>query len=357
MLIDTRKKAKDKKIVVGEIEPRWDRYNPNLFYFRHRSAFYKYDISTKKIVMIRDFKKDFGEDIVRIRNRYEGRPSFDSCYWAFRAESRNWKALAWVWYDLQKNEILASLKGPPGSDHVTMAILGDFFCAGSMGHVAYNLKDLPARKVSTKLSPTTTHSDLAITAEGREVMAYQNSQNDWIEMTYLDTGETVKLIKHTHKTNWKEMSKGGSGMHFSGISIATPGWVLVSWYGGAPYEAYAWQHQSLFMLELKENPRVWRIAHTHCPWSSAKKKDYWAEAFAAINAAGTRVYWGSNWDMPGKDRTIDVYCANLPETWYSDLMGQENARKARTATRKRIEEKLGKKAAEAYDELVARSAK
>ena len=360
MIVDIYKQARDKKLVIGELEPRWDRYDPNVFYFSQKGALFKYDISNKKIEMVRDFKKDFGEDVYYLRNRYEGRPSFDSRYWAFRADggrSRGWKTLAWVWYDLRENTILGSRQDPPGSDHVSMGMFGNFFCVGTMGHVAYNLEDFQAGKVSIKLSPTTTHADLAITAEGREAMVYQNGKNDWIEMTYLDTGQTVKLISYTHKTTWDEMLKGGAGLHISGLSIGTPGWVLVSWYGGAPRKPFSWQHQALFMLELKENPRVWRVAHTHCPWAEATAKDYWAEAFAAINAAGTRVYWGSNWDEAEKEtRTIEVYSANLPETWYSDLMGRENAEEARRATRKQIEEKLGSRAAEAYDKLLARSA-
>jgi hypothetical protein len=32
------------------------------------------------------------------------------------------------------------------------------------------------------------HMDLALTSDGKDVMVYQNNQNDWIAMADLDTG-------------------------------------------------------------------------------------------------------------------------------------------------------------------------
>ena len=56
MIVDIYKQARDKKLVIGELEPRWDRYDPNVFYFSQKGALFKYDISNKKIEMVRDFK-------------------------------------------------------------------------------------------------------------------------------------------------------------------------------------------------------------------------------------------------------------------------------------------------------------
>jgi hypothetical protein len=56
---------------------------------------------------------------------------------------------------------------------------------------------------------------------------------------------------------------------------------------------------SLFMIELKANARVWRVVHTHSIFS-----DYFSQAIATINTRGTKVYWASNWDtatqVPGE---------------------------------------------------------
>jgi len=92
--------------------------------------------------------------------------------------------------------------------------------------------------------------------------------------------------------------------------------VLVSTYGAEnppPDESHSWMDTQLFMLELKQNPRVWRIAHTHAYTAEeySGEKNYFAEAFATINKAGSRIYFGSNWANFAVDYT-DTYQAVLP---------------------------------------------
>jgi hypothetical protein len=74
----------------------------------------------------------------------------------------------------------------------------------------------------------------------------------------------------------------------------------------------------LFMLQLQQSPTVWRIAHTHAYTSHyyTGEKNYFAEAFAAINKAGSRVYFGSNWGDLAPDYT-DTYQAVLPSSWHT----------------------------------------
>jgi hypothetical protein len=73
----------------------------------------------------------------------------------------------------------------------------------------------------------------------------------------------------------------------------------------------------IFLLQLQRNPIVWRIAHTHSYTSdeATGEKNYFAEAFAAINQAGTRVYFGSNWNDLISDYT-DTYQVILPSGWH-----------------------------------------
>jgi hypothetical protein len=80
----------------------------------------------------------------------------------------------------------------------------------------------------------------------------------------------------------------------------------------------------LFMLELTASPQIWRVAHTQAytslDWDG--EKNYFAEAFAAINTAGTKIYWGSNWRNYTTDYT-DAYEVILPTNWSSDLTNIE----------------------------------
>jgi hypothetical protein len=155
--------------------------------------------------------------------------------------------------------------------------------------------------------------DLALTTEGRDVMVYQNNANDWVAMADLDTGvETPLLFIPFNVTT-------DIGLHFSGNCADKPGWVLVSTYGckNPPSgQTHSWMDTQLFMVELKADPSVWRIAHTHSYISLdfTDEKNYFAEAYASINTKGTEIYFGSNWGNFTADYT-DTYQVTLPSGW------------------------------------------
>ena len=128
-------------------------------------------------------------------------------------------------------------------------------------------------------------------------------------MADLNTGLETQLVEIPFGEN------SDIGLHFSGNCAEKPGWALVSTYGAKnppPNEKHTWMDTQIFMLELKQNPTVWRIAHTHAYTSKdyVGEKNYFAEAFATINKAGTRVYFGSNWDDYTAEYT-DTYQAVL----------------------------------------------
>jgi hypothetical protein len=77
----------------------------------------------------------------------------------------------------------------------------------------------------------------------------------------------------------------------------------------------------LFMLELKMDPRIWRIANTQAYTSRffIGQKHYFAEAFAAINTNGTRIYFGSNWRRFFPYDYTDAYQVILPDDWVSRI--------------------------------------
>ena len=113
-------------------------------------------------------------------------------------------------------------------------------------------------------------------------------------------------------------------LHFSGNCVEKPGWVLVSTYGAKyppPNRNHSWMDTQLFMVELNQEPAVWRIAHTQCYTEEeyTGEGNYFAEASATINKAGSRIYFGSNWgdynvDSEGNAYT-DTYQVVLPSDW------------------------------------------
>jgi hypothetical protein len=137
-------------------------------------------------------------------------------------------------------------------------------------------------------------------------------------MADLDTGAETPLVPIPFDVN------PDIGLHVSGNSSQTPGWVLVSTYGSKnppPGNSHSWMDNQLFMVELKANPRIWRIAHTYSytALDYTGAKNYFAEAFAAINRKGTKIYFGSNWYKATLPDYTETYQVILPDEWVSRM--------------------------------------
>lgn len=149
------------------------------------------------------------------------------------------------------------------------------------------------------------HADVALDKQGRDVIVYQDGGTDYIRMTDLETGVTTDLLHIPFEVN------DDIGIHISGNSVQKPGWVLVTT-GGGSY--VSWMDRQMWMLELTPNPRVWRLGWTHLKQCSTESDyNYFAEGWATINKAGTKVWWQSNNDIAAcSSDDEDVYQMSLP---------------------------------------------
>jgi hypothetical protein len=305
-------------------EPYWDPEDPNVFYWRQGMRFLKYDVEAGKSTLVRDFSKDFkgGRDIY---NATKGEPSRDGRYWAFVVFESCCpvKVVDWFVYDKQEDTIRKWNESPAGADTpaynvkwIGMSPSGKWVItknAGGGHFIAPSDFSEPRRF----LAPDS-HSDLAIDSEGNEVLVARadlgkgNGQS--VSMYELSTGKLTPLL---------QVPRGARGFHMSGNNYDRPGWALISTY--EPVQN-TWTAFSLFMLELDPNkcwncdekPRVWRISNTYSTLKGVPRKgSYWAQAFATISEDGLGVYWGNNWLDPMG--SIDLYRANLPQTWAEDL--------------------------------------
>ena len=157
------------------------------------------------------------------------------------------------------------------------------------------------------------HGDFALTPDGREVYVYQNVRTDHIAMADSATGVETSLLPIPFDVN------PDIGLHVSGNCDLMPGWVLISTYGSKnppQGKSHSWMDNQLLMLQLRQKPQVWRITHTHAYISlnSSEEKNYFAEAFAAINRKGSRIYFGSNWGR-FEPEYAEAYQVTLPEKW------------------------------------------
>ncbi|MEW6745163.1 MAG: hypothetical protein AB1486_20615 [Planctomycetota bacterium] len=303
-----------------EPEPRWDPADPQVFYYVCGAELRSYDVAAATSASVHDFRGELPAG-ASIRTKMEGDPSLDRRYFAFIVEDDSWNFLAVVVYDRVQDEIVGQKTDgfPDSINWVGMSMSGDHCIVGYEDVAMYT--DIFSRDFSTRTTlpdGSAGHGDAALTADGRDVYVYQNVRTDQIAMADMETGIETPLLDIPFDVNTD------IGLHISGNCSGTPGWVLVSTYGAMnppPGEHHAWLDEQLFMLELKEGPRVWRVAHTHAYThenAEEGEKNYFAEAFAAINTPGTRIYFGSNWESFVADYS-EAYQILLPAGWTESM--------------------------------------
>ncbi len=291
-------------------EPRWDATDPDLVCFVEGLSLWQYDVSADTEALVHDFAGEAaGADIVR--TRFEGEPSLDGRYWALcldDTDQESWTTLRLVCYDRQADQIVGRLTTLPAGavNWAGMDLGGTHVVAGMDDGAAYAWRRDFTHPV--QLGTAIGHADVARTAGGADVLVYQNAGTDWIAMADLETGVETNLLPIPFDDNTD------LGLHI-GACRARPGWVLVSTYGENS-AALSWMDRSLFLVELRANPAVWRVCQTFQLREAGVEKDYFGEAFAALNGAGTRIWWGSNWNATGgAARQYEAFVAELPADW------------------------------------------
>lgn len=314
---------------LGEIpimvEPRWDAVDPSLVYYFDETRLMSYDLQTGDQRVIHDFTQDFtGQPLSAVWTRYEGSPSQDTRYWGLMVQDENWDTIALLVYDLQQDKVTARkmLPGKPSIDAVTISPSGNFFLAyhddycqhgelGDQEHLCGLMVYDRSLQNAHGLLRIVGHSDTAVDIDGRDVLIYQDIDTDYISMLDLATGKITELAPI-------DFSYSGLGFHFSGRAFQHPGWALVSTYNGSHPQNRTWMDDVVFAIELKDNPHIIRLAHTHSLYDEDMEQDYWAEPHASTNQDFTRIVFTSNWGRTGTEE-VDMYMIALPDGWSSQL--------------------------------------
>jgi len=297
-----------------ELEPRWHAANPSIFYYLHDTNLMEYDISAGEQGVAHDFKAEF-PDCAIITTGTEGDASRDRQYWCFMITDDMFSLQAVCVYDLAADAVVGTLTAFPDAVNFTT-----MDASGSHAVIGYDTRPYQAfsrdfSQVVDFIAGAAGHGDVALTAAGRDVMVYQNVANDAIAMTDLETGFETRLVDIPFAVNTD------IGLHVSGNCSAVPGWVLVSTYGAERPPAgqeHSWMDTLLFLLELRENPRIIKLARTHAytaRYPGAVEKNYFAEAFAGISADGRRIVFGSNWGRYLPRGYTDAYEVRLAPGW------------------------------------------
>lgn len=303
---------------VQEPEPRWHRTDPDVFYYLCRAQLRSYDIDRDSSATIHDFRVEF-PNCYAVTTKVEGDASLDRRYWCLMVEDSLFNLIAVVVYDRTADSIVGRQTGgfPDDLNWVSMDMTGDYCLIGFESLNYLQVWDRAMATATDLPAGTNAHGDLALNTAGEAVWVYQNTTSDRIACCDLATGSETPLLEIPFGVN------PDIGLHFSGNCASTPGWVLVSTYGSynpPPGSGHAWMDCQLFMLELDASPRVWRVAHTqsYTARDFDGDKNYFAEAFAAINTGGTRIYWGSNWRNYTAEYT-DCYQVIMPESWAAEM--------------------------------------
>lgn len=314
------------------IDPRWDASDPNRLYSFDGTRLTSHDIRTGEAALVHDFAEDFpGQSLAAVWMRYEGSPSADGRTWGLMAEDENWETVAFLVYDLDQDHLTAvrDLRGVPGAagiDSVTISPSGDYFLAdfgdaycerGAMGTdqapcgvMVYD-RDLQTGRGLLRIGG---HMDLALDVTDREIAVFQDLDADSLSMVDLASGTVTPL--------WPiDFSHSPLGFHISGRALERPGWAVVSTYSGAQ-PAAMWMDDQVFVIELKPDGRVVRLAHTRSLFAEGPvgygEKDYWAEPHASTNRDLTRILFTSNWGEAGTE-LVDMYQIILPSDWTEAL--------------------------------------
>jgi len=304
-------------------EPRWDAKDSNLLYFSDGTQLLSLDVTGEEATLVHDFAADLPEQqLSAVWTRYEGRPSRDTRYWGLMAEDADWLPVAFVVYDRETDlATVRDMRGVPAMeedvDHVTISPLGTYFLAsfdracepGTLGDdlhpcglMVYDRDLANGRSLARIIG----HYDVALDAEGREVVIYQDIDADQIAMLDLETGAVTPL--------WEiDFSHTAIGLHFSGLAYDRPGWAVVSTYDDDP-AIHTWMDDQVLAVELKAGGRVVHLAHTRSIVGEGQEPDYWAEPHASANADLTRILFTTNWGRTGTGQ-VEVFMIALPSDW------------------------------------------
>jgi len=259
--------------------------------------------------------------------RWEGSPSRDGRYDAFMVEDPDFITRGLITYDWQRDQIVGQYSVPHGElnepDSVSMSPLGNYVLAqfeycepGTLGTVQQPCGAMIYTRDLAEgwgIARIIGHSDLALDADGREVVVYQEIDTDQIVMADLQTGQVTPLLA-------LDFSTGVYGLHISGQAFDRPGRVAVAGQpeGAAPaLHNPFWMVGTIFAVELKANPRVVQLAHHHSIRSETEE-DYFAEPQVTVSRDFTRLLFTSNWEYYGTGE-VEMYLIVLPEDWTARL--------------------------------------
>lgn len=322
---DSLKLIKPLPELVGDAEPIWHSSDPDKLYFTSRGGgpiWWMLDIHTDKKVVAFDLTGQTPwPEATAYWTKGEGTTSADGHYLALIAShydegNQENKVYGLLLVDLQKKKIVGQLDAkdfPMANampDHVSTAPSGKFIVASWLAEDGGTWAFGTDFSTSRQLAQGSEHSDLAIGAEGQDLLVYADYQAGQIRAIDVATGVSNNL----HPLYPAEGE--GYALHISGQAFERPGWVVISTY--SDYADYGQtslapklraEYQKIWLMELKSKGRKLNLTHVRSKTDVVREEDgYFLEPQASASRDLTKVVFASN--MGGD---IESYVIHLPD--------------------------------------------
>lgn len=330
---------------VSLTEPRWDPADPNLLWALQDFSILNVNMVTQAITMVKDFAQDGHIGLLiaqgttyRVTMMDEGESSNDRRFWAFSLQGNekvDYRHQYFFTWDKQTDAILGVYpEGKPilsdqaEIDWIGMSSLGNWVLIGGMSENQGNLAGLT---MATKdfsqfyrLDYTTSHADVGLDIDGKEVVVMQNSNTDYIDLISLDpstkpimeAGGSYEGSGHIPLMRLFYSSDSPDGLN-SGVHIScnTPGYCFISTTIPKGAIEQNWLDRSLVLARLDRNhPRVFYLTKLYNTISE-EPRVYWDETHGSITNDGSLLVWAENWGNHVGEAQIFMMQLIMPSDW------------------------------------------
>jgi hypothetical protein len=333
-------------VTSGMVEPRWDREDPELLWGLDGLRVVAYNVAAGEREVAKDFAQDptvapileSEPDIYGVSMNYEGEASYDFRYWAFmlQGEEDDYRPRYILCWDREGDEVLGLYEVRPEEsdiDWVGMSPLGEWVLIGGMEYNRGNLAGLTIAdrglKSFHRIDYTTSHADVGLDAEGREVVVMQNSRTDYIDMLPLspDTRPILEAGGGYEGAGRIPLLRlfydGDSPLGFSSgvhISCNADGYCLVSTHIEPGMPERNWLDRGNVLVRLDpDEPRAFYLSKIYNTTG-----EYWEETHGAMSNDGSRIVWASNWNLDPGSEDAFLLQLDMPLNWRELTVASED---------------------------------
>ncbi|MCU0236325.1 MAG: hypothetical protein MUC72_04480 [Acidobacteria bacterium] len=325
-------------------DPRWDESDSDLLWGLSGFRIIHDDVRSGKRTVVKDFATDpriapildSEPDIYRITMRQEGEASTDRRHWAFLLQGtrEDYRPRYLFCWDRESDRVLGLCtikKEESDIDWVGMSVNGNWVLVGGMSENVGKLRGMTIANRSLtrfqRIDYTTSHADVGIDAQGREVLIMQNSRTDFIDLiplawetrpildangSYQGTGHVPLLRLHYDSDSPIGFN---SGVH---ISCNAPEYCLISTTIARNTPERNWLDRSNALIRLDAtHPRVFLLSKVYNTTEA-----YFEEAHGTMSRDGSRIVWAANWNQNVGQEKMCLLQLDMPSNW-KELAGDK----------------------------------